>query len=572
MREPGSASGNVNRRSFYELSLSLVVSLWCLLFLFYSRLGLGTREAFVDDACKNDQKTTFLDASSAVNLNNFEVHNDNPGNAVCSSPKSSGLTEVFGEILGKYGNSECQLEPQTEEELRNSKEQKNGRSAHPAYLGLEEFRNKSMIGKGKNTEHPQGNITHRLEPEGSEYNYAAASKGAKAVAHNKEAKGPSNILGRDKDKYLRNPCSADEKFVIIELSEETLVDTVKIANLEHYSSNFKDFELLGSLSYPTEVWTSLGNFVAENVKHAQTFTLVEPKWVRYLRLNLRSHYGSEFYCTLSFVEVYGVDVIERMLEDLMVITEEQGSDNSLKSNSVIHVSSKSTSTLDENVENVQAPHTMDPPSKRNDVHEGLRLDVEVAATSVPDPVKEARQQPNGRVPGDTVLKILMQKVRQLETSVSVLEEYIKEVNKRYQSTIPDIDKELSRSASILEVAKKEIDDLLNWKEVTDNGFADLHTWKSSISSQMDILVAENNILRSNLESVVKDHASMRDKEIAIIVLCFSVACIALVKLASDQVLKSFKAYESGRRRTSSGWLMIFASSSMMTFIILLYSG
>ncbi|XP_068666809.1 SUN domain-containing protein 5 [Aristolochia californica] len=577
MREPGNTSEKVNKKSFYELSLSLIVSLWCLVFLFYSRLGLGTKEAFMNDGSNNNhQKTLFLDFSSVVNLSNCQVHGCKPADSLSSCPKSSGLKEVFGEILGKGRVSACQLEPQTEEELKISKEQKNERSAHPAYLGLEEFRNKTLQGKGKNTECALGNITHRVEPEGSIYNYAAASKGAKAVAYNKEAKGASNILGRDEDKYLRNPCSADGKFVVIELSEETLVDAVKIANLEHYSSNFKDLELLGSLSYPTEVWTSLGNFVAENVKHAQTFTLKEPKWVRYLRLNLRSHYGSEFYCTLSFIEVYGVDAIERMLEDLMVVTDEQGSDHPLKSNSVTPGISKPTSTLDENLETVQGLHKMDPPSTRNDVNEGLKFDIphvksEVAANSVPDPVKEARQQTNGRVPSDTVLKILMQKVRQLEISLSVLEEYIKEANKRHNSAIPDIEKELSQSALVLELTKKEVKDLLDWKEVIHNGIGNLQTWKSSISSQMDMLVTENNVLRSSLENVLRDQASMRDKEILIIVVNFFVACFALVKLASDQVLKSFKARESGRSKTSSGWLMILMSSSMMTIIIFLYS-
>lgn len=39
--------------------------------------------------------------------------------------------------------------------------------------------------------------------------------------------------------------------------------------------------------------------------------------MRYLKFNIRSYYGSEFYCILSFFEVYGVDVVERMLEDLI---------------------------------------------------------------------------------------------------------------------------------------------------------------------------------------------------------------------------------------------------------------
>lgn len=72
--------------------------------------------------------------------------------------------------------------------------------------------------------------------------------------------------------------------------------------------------------YPTETWNSLGMFVAANVKHAQCFKLPEPKLVRYLDVDLQSHYGSEFYCTLSVVEVNGVDAIENMLEYLIVIS------------------------------------------------------------------------------------------------------------------------------------------------------------------------------------------------------------------------------------------------------------
>ena len=79
--------------------------------------------------------------------------------------------------------------------------------------------------------------------------------------------------------------------------------------------------MLGSLVFPTDDWVKLGNFTVANVKHAQRFALDEPKWVRYLKLNLLSHYGTEFYCTLSVVEVYGVDAVERMLEDLKSVQE-----------------------------------------------------------------------------------------------------------------------------------------------------------------------------------------------------------------------------------------------------------
>ncbi|KAF6167624.1 hypothetical protein GIB67_031207 [Kingdonia uniflora] len=104
-----------------------------------------------------------------------------------------------------------------------------------------------------------------------------------------------------------------------QLEREETIETTYTVNFEHYSSNLQDFELLGSLIYPTEKWVNLGVFKAGNMKHAQKFTLQEPIWVRYLKLNLLSHYGSEFYCTLSSVEIYGVDATKRMLKDLISV-------------------------------------------------------------------------------------------------------------------------------------------------------------------------------------------------------------------------------------------------------------
>ena len=299
------------------------------------------------------------------------------------------------------------------------------------------------------------NITHRLEPDGSDYNYASSSKGAKVVAHNKEAKGACNILGKDHDKYLRNPCSVGEKYVVIELSEETLVDAV----IEHYSSNFKAFNLSGSLSYPTETWPKLGNFVAANVKHAQVFKLPEPKWVRYLKLDVLSHYGSEFYCTMSIVEVYGVDVMERMLEDLFVTSSEAApkkiSDE--EPNSTVSTSSNSdvgsVNEIDDDEMNLSTTGAW---RESMDDQASLALEVAKVPTNVnkfPNPVIEVRQQLNGRLPGDTVLKILMQKMRSLETKLSVLEDYIKELNRRQGKLLPDLEKKMARMSLLLENTK-----------------------------------------------------------------------------------------------------------------------
>lgn len=405
----------------------------------------------------------------SVNCNESYVHHIY-ANSNYSLPESKAFEEAVMSALG-YSSLMCKVQqPEKKPSSTEHQEGPSGRSSRPTYLNLDEFRNITMKDKEGKMPNQLVNITHRLEPDGSDYNYASASKGAKVVAHNKEAKGACNILEKDHDKYLRNPCSVGGKYVVIELSEETLVDAVKIANFEHYSSNFKEFNLSGSLSYPTETWSNLGNFVAANVKHAQVFKLPEPKWVRYLKLDLLSHYGSEFYCTLSIVEVYGIDAMERMLEDLIVTSSEAAPKKiSLEEpDSTVSPSLKSDVGPANEIENDEnnlssagaGAESMDDPTS---------LAIEVAKNPVnvnkfPNPIIEARQQLNGRIPSDTVLKILMQKVRSLETNLSVLEEYIKELNRRQGKHLPDLEKEIVRISMLLENTKLVIKDLMVWKE------------------------------------------------------------------------------------------------------------
>ncbi|KAF3324465.1 SUN domain-containing protein 2 [Carex littledalei] len=300
-------------------------------------------------------------------------------------------------------------------------------------------------------------ITHRLEPGTTQlYNYASASKGAKVLAHNKETKGAANILEKDKDHYLRNPCSASEKFVVVELSEETLVDMIEMANLEHYSSNFKEFKLQGSLTYPTENWELMGVFSAENVKHTQRFKLPVPKWTRYMRLNIISHYGSEFYCTLSYFKVYGVDAIERMLEDLMVVN---------------------ASKIEAKRESSEAGRASSNSSNPN-LADSNGTKIEVA--------KEVK----GRMPSDTVLKILIEKVRNLELSFSVLEE----INRHYENLVPGLEKWILNNQEEARRMKLDLGLLLDWKEEKDKELSEIKDWKSSVSKEIEVLVRDNALL------------------------------------------------------------------------------
>lgn len=564
-------SSSISGKSFYELSVSVIISLWCLVFLFYFRPGLSHEnggDANRGDNCTNGMLLEFNDST----IYNHSIVYQKSVKWEYSLPETNKLDEVILRVLG-YMAFLCDLHEQEGQNVSKQMEQHNSKSS-PAYLNLDEFRNITRLAK---EEDPPGRlikITHRLESDGSEYNYASVTKGAKVVAHNKEAKGANNILGKDHDKYLRNPCSVEEKFVVIELAEETLVDTVKIANFEHYSSNFKDFELYGSLSYPTDTWSLLGKFVAANVKQIQTFQLSEPKWLRYLKLNLLNHYGSEFYCTLSVVEVYGVDAIERMLEDLFVpseipkLADSNSTWPSVKPDVHSHDGKKNdeaqngAQTAASGIENAEDVQNLNETVIKNPV----------TTKRIPDPLTEIKQLPVGRIPGDTVLKILMQKVRSLDLNLSVLEEYIKELNRREGDVLPEIDKELSRIALLLEKSKTQLEDLLQWKETTERGLADLESWKASVSSSVDALVKENSMLRLDVEKVGHDQASLESKELAVLAVSLFFAFIAILKLVSARVTTFLEASQSDKVcRTSRGWVLILVSSTMTIFITLLSS-
>ncbi|CAL5442732.1 unnamed protein product [Camellia sinensis] len=601
---------NNKKKGFFEVSLPLIFSFWCLLFLFYSKLGLthgnggnllADNRSMTNSSVHDDHDELYESAFSHVedgnnsyNINGVllefdvsvtskdsDVYDYHYVNHEYSLQGTSELEEAVWSVLGYPAVIVCGIQsPQEQQQQKQTKvEHLNIGKTHSTYLNLDEFRNITRQEKGGSaTSQLLINITHRLEPDGTEYNYASAAKGAKVVAHNKEAKGASNILGKDHDKYLRNPCSVGAKFVVIELAEETLINTVKIANFEHYSSNFKEFELSGSFVYPTETWSLLGKFVAANVKHAQSFKLPEPKWARYLKLSLFSHYGSEFYCTLSVVEVYGVDAIERMLEDLIVASEESAankisSPNSTTTPSLVPEPSPSDQKIEGEVQNVTEATN----KGTIGINEGQRPNVDVVKnqgtiSNIPDPVMEARQQPNGRKHGNAILKILLQKVRSLEINLSVLEEYIKEQNRRQGDLLPELDKELSRYSMLLEESKTDIKNLLEWKEIMEKGVTDLGSWKDVVSSQIDALIRENGMLRLDVEKVMTDQASLEKKEIVVVAVSFCFAVLAIFKLVSEKVLIIFGASQSSKvGQGSRGWILMLISSSMTIFITLLCS-
>ncbi|QSL66920.1 hypothetical protein MERGE_001307 [Pneumocystis wakefieldiae] len=145
------------------------------------------------------------------------------------------------------------------------------------------------------------------------FNYASVDCAANVLRANVEAKGISSILSSDNDFYMLNKCSSVNKFVIVELCNDILIDTIVLGNLEFFSSTFKDFRVSVSDRYPireTE-WKELGVFTAMNIKDVQTFMISNPLiWSKYLRIDFLTHYGDEFYCPVTLLRVHGTTMIE----------------------------------------------------------------------------------------------------------------------------------------------------------------------------------------------------------------------------------------------------------------------
>ncbi|KAF2404633.1 hypothetical protein EJ06DRAFT_526712 [Trichodelitschia bisporula] len=145
------------------------------------------------------------------------------------------------------------------------------------------------------------------------FNYASFDCAATVLKSNNEAKSTSSILVENKDTYLLNECSADNKHVIIELCDDILVDTVVLANYEFFSSMFRTFRVSVSDRYPPRQagWRDLGIFEARNERGIQAFAVVEPLiWARYLKIDFLTHYGNEFYCPVSLLRVHGTTMME----------------------------------------------------------------------------------------------------------------------------------------------------------------------------------------------------------------------------------------------------------------------
>lgn len=144
-------------------------------------------------------------------------------------------------------------------------------------------------------------------------NYASFDCAATVLKNNPECKSASSILVENKDSYMLNTCSATNKFIVVELCNDILIDTVVLANFEFFSSIFRQFRVSVSNRYPVPIdkWVDLGTFEARNTREIQAFLVEHSQiWARFLRIEFLTHYGSEYYCPVSLLRVHGMNMLE----------------------------------------------------------------------------------------------------------------------------------------------------------------------------------------------------------------------------------------------------------------------
>lgn len=145
------------------------------------------------------------------------------------------------------------------------------------------------------------------------FSYSSFDGGATVLKTSPGAQNSKAILVENKDSYMLFTCSQENKFVIVELSEDILVDTVVLANFEFFSSMIRSFRISVSDKYPVkmEKWKDVGTFQARNSRDIQSFLVENPKiWAKYIRIEFLSHYGNEYYCPVSLLRVHGTRMLD----------------------------------------------------------------------------------------------------------------------------------------------------------------------------------------------------------------------------------------------------------------------
>ncbi|CAD8191170.1 unnamed protein product [Paramecium pentaurelia] len=165
----------------------------------------------------------------------------------------------------------------------------------------------------------------------SAQNFANYFGGAIILTKSNALQQVDNVLVDSTEVYMITECNQKDVFFVVCLKEEISLETITFINKELYSSTIKNFQVYGSVVYPTKEWELLGNFYAEDSNEWQIFNL-EQRFLRYLKIHIVEFHNAEFHCTLTQIRVFGQTVIGDLIDshkrDKKVIKPETKTENS----------------------------------------------------------------------------------------------------------------------------------------------------------------------------------------------------------------------------------------------------
>ena len=108
---------------------------------------------------------------------------------------------------------------------------------------------------------------------------------------------------------MLTPCKADQHWVTIELCDEIRVEAIDIAMWEFFSGIIREVRLSGRNE--EDEFSFVGSFATKNARGSQTFFLPSATpFYRFIRLDFPTYYGTEYYCPISQVKIYGMNQMD----------------------------------------------------------------------------------------------------------------------------------------------------------------------------------------------------------------------------------------------------------------------
>ncbi|ODV64300.1 Slp1p ASCRUDRAFT_19229, partial [Ascoidea rubescens DSM 1968] len=284
------------------------------------------------------------------------------------------------------------------------------------------------------------------------FNYASIDCAATIIQANPESKNSFSILSEKKNSYLLNKCSSKNNFIIIELCEDILIDLIVLANFEFYSSIFKKIKF--SISINNQNYQLLNQFTAKNIRDYQFFKIKNPLFfAKYLKIEILSHYGNEFYCPISILKVHGRTMMdeyrleeEHSLSQLSINNQLMNNDLNHNENDIeIEIDNNNNNNYDNNIKNKNKNIQNDPDFDYDDDNNNINFNIPLSTKHISNPDStslsiEQVEQVEQVSTQESIYKNIMKRLILLESNATLSLLYIEEQSKLLSNAFNKLEK------------------------------------------------------------------------------------------------------------------------------------